>query len=282
MIAISLAAAVLASAPTVTSGMIQVKQPALYYEEQGQGAPVVLIHGGNLDCRMWDDQFELFAKEFRVVRYDVRGYGRSEVPQKPYSDALDLLAVLDQLGIAKAHLVGLSLGGRISIDFAVQYPDRVASLVLAGPGLGGFQGPPDDAAGNTFWDRVEAAQKNPLDAVEMWLRDPLMVPGMENPALAPRLRQLSLDNKHIWLENPILNMPPTPRANARLDVLKMPTLLVLGDRDTPVIKATVARLESAVAVARTVHIPGAGHMVNMEKPEQFNRAVLEFLRQQAR
>src|SRR5262245_50979516 len=110
MLASAIAAlAITTAAPAVTTGMIQVKQPALYYEEQGQGPPVVLIHGGQLDCRMWDDQFALLAKEFRAVRYDVRGYGQSEDPQQPYSDAADLLAVLDQLGIAKAHLVGLSL-----------------------------------------------------------------------------------------------------------------------------------------------------------------------------
>ena len=280
--ALALAAAPAAASPATTSGMIQVKEPVLYYEEQGQGPPVVLIHGGNLDRRMWDDQFALLAKEFRVVRYDVRGYGKSDPPHKPFSDATDLLAVLDQLGIQRPHLVGLSLGGRISIDFAVQYPDRVASMTLVGPGLGGFQGPADAEEGNRFWATVQAAQKNPLEAVEMWLKDPLMIPAMENPALAPRVRQLSIDNSHIWLQNPILNMPPTPRANDRLDAIKVPVLLVLGDRDTKSIKANVERLQSAVAGARTVHIAGAGHLPNMEKPAEFNRVLLDFLMAQPR
>jgi pimeloyl-ACP methyl ester carboxylesterase len=126
------------SSGQVVSGRANVPEPVLFYEVAGQGTPVVLIHGGQMDRRMWDPQFELFAKSFRVVRYDVRGYGRSATASLPYSDVDDLAALLDDLKIPKAHLVGLSLGGRIAIDFAVVHPERVASLVAVAPGLSGF------------------------------------------------------------------------------------------------------------------------------------------------
>lgn len=114
----------------------------LFYEVSGAGEPVVLIHGGQLDSRMWDTEFALLAREFRVLRYDVRGFGGSARPEgHTFSNAEDLRALLDYVGFEKAHLVGLSLGGRIALDFAPLYPGRVLSLTLAGPGLAGFEFP---------------------------------------------------------------------------------------------------------------------------------------------
>ena len=117
---------------------ISVPGGSLYYEDCGRGPVVVLIHGGNTDRRMWDAEFDGFSQRFRVVRYDVRGFGRSRGRAVPYASHEDLKALLDSLGVARADLVGLSLGGRIAIDFALQHPDRVRRLVLAGPGLSGF------------------------------------------------------------------------------------------------------------------------------------------------
>ena len=111
----------------------------LRYEHTGDGQPVVLIQGANLPMEMWDAQVEYFAPQFHVVRYDVRGFGGSAPrDQVPYQSHSDLLALLDHLRIERAHLVGLSLGGRIAVDFALTYPNRVRSLVLAGPGLSGY------------------------------------------------------------------------------------------------------------------------------------------------
>lgn len=102
----------------------------LRYEQTGDGAPIVLIQGANLPMEMWDAQVEFFATEFTVVRYDVRGFGGSGPRDGvPYQSHADLKALLDHLRIERAHLIGLSLGGRIAVDFALTYPDRVASLV---------------------------------------------------------------------------------------------------------------------------------------------------------
>src|SRR6516164_9757541 len=109
----------------VIVGFAEVREPVLYFETAGQGPAVVLIHGGNLDRRMWDDQFQEFAKHFQVIRYDVRTYGLSDLPSKPFSDVEDLASLLRFLHIQKAHLVGLSLGGRIIIDFALEHPEMV-------------------------------------------------------------------------------------------------------------------------------------------------------------
>ena len=128
-----------ASPPAVVEGMAPVTDGELYYRVYGRGEPVVLIHGGGLDHRMWDDQIEPLSETFRVIVFDVRGFGRSSSSEPRHRKFEDLAALLDHLEIRRVRLVGLSLGGRIAIDFALSYPDRVRSLVLAGPGLSGWR-----------------------------------------------------------------------------------------------------------------------------------------------
>ncbi len=264
--------------PPEGRGFAPVAGTRLFYEIRGQGEPVVLIHGGQLDSRMWDDQFEPYSREFRVLRYDVRGFGGSPPAETVYSNEEDLAALLDYVGFPKAHLVGLSLGGGIAIDFALAHPDRVLSLSLAGPGLAGFEGGEPDEDQRFYAILRAARDQGPDRANELWLKDPYMAPAMENPRLAPRLRLLSAENGHVWLRNYMLERSPQPPAAKRIGEIKAPTLLVLGGRDVPTIKKIVEALGKAVPGARTVGIPGAGHMVNMEKPEEFDRAVLAFLR----
>jgi pimeloyl-ACP methyl ester carboxylesterase len=259
-------------------GFAPVEGTRLFYELKGAGPTLVLIHGGQMDSRMWDDQFAAFAKRFTVLRYDVRGYGGSFRPDRLYSDADDLAALLDYLKVQKAHLVGLSLGGRVATDFALAHPKRVSALVLAGPGLAGYEPPKAEEEELRMWDLVKAARdEGPERVTELWLKDPYMAPAMEQPRLAPRLQRLARENAHCWLGNPVLQRSPRPPAAKRLNEIKVPTLLVLGDRDVPQIKATVETLEKGLGESKKVVIKGAGHMVNMEKPDEFNRAVLEFL-----
>jgi pimeloyl-ACP methyl ester carboxylesterase len=260
----------------VKTGMAEVAAPVLYYEECGEGEPVVLIHGGQLDCRMWDDQFQKFAQHYRVIRYDVRGYGKSDLPTKPYSDEKDLLGLFQSLHIDKAHLVGLSLGGRIAINFTLQYPERVRSLVAVGPGLSGFEWSRDDEA--RMFEIMKAARDQGAEkAAELWLKDPYMAPAMEQPALAKQLRQLTQENARCWLANPLLGRELTPPAAKRLGEVRVPTLVIIGERDVPDIQAIGKLLEKGIPHARKIVVPGAGHMVNMERPEELDRAVLAFL-----
>jgi pimeloyl-ACP methyl ester carboxylesterase len=261
----------------VTSGLAEVAEPVLYYEACGDGEAVVLIHGGNLDRRMWDDQFQLFARRYRVIRYDVRCFGRSETPTRPYSDVKDLHSLLKWLRVERAHLVGLSLGGRIAIDFALEHPGMVRTVVAVGPGLSGFEWPAESEKRGAQLDRL-ARDRGPEAAVEGWLKDPYMVPAMENPALAPRVRELALDNARAWLANPLLPRPLERPAIRRLGEVRVPTLLVVGDRDVPEIQSIVKILKKGIPHSCKVVIAGAGHMVNMEKPEAFNEAVLGFLK----
>ncbi|HWE36202.1 MAG TPA: alpha/beta fold hydrolase [Isosphaeraceae bacterium] len=281
--AVSLATGTVDAGPAEEGGhgFAPVNGTRLFYEVKGTGPAVVLIHGGQLDCRMWDEQFAIFSRHFRVIRYDVRGYGGSFQPDMLYSDAEDLAGLLDYLRVDKVHIVGLSLGGRIAIDFAVTHPSRVRSLTLAGPGLSGFE-PPDGAESDLrMWNIIKAARdEGPDQATALWLKDPFMAPAMEQARLVPGLRKMARENAHCWLANPVLQRSPKPAAAARLGEIKVPTLLVVGDRDVPQIKATIKTLETGIIGSRKVSIEDAGHMVNMEKPEVFNEVVLGFLRKQ--
>jgi pimeloyl-ACP methyl ester carboxylesterase len=259
-------------------GFASVAGTRLFYETKGSGPAVVLIHGGQLDSRMWDDQFPILAKQFTAIRYDVRGYGGSFRPDQLYSDADDLAGLLDYLKVREAHIVGLSLGGRIAVDFALAHPNRVKSLTLAGPGLSGYEAPNAEEADVRMWNLVKAARDDgPEKVTELWLKDPYMAPAMEQARLVGRLRKLSRENAHCWLGNPILQRSPNPLAAKRLDEIKVPVLLVLGNRDVPQIKACIETLEKGIRGSKKVVIEGAGHMVNMEKPEDFNKAMFAFL-----
>jgi pimeloyl-ACP methyl ester carboxylesterase len=259
-------------------GFAPVKGTRLYYEVKGKGPALVLIHGGQMDSRMWDDQFAVLARRFTVLRYDVPGYGGSYQPDQLYNDADDLAALLDYLEVSSAHVVGLSLGGRIAVDFALAHPKCVRSLTLAGPGLAGYEAPDAEKVELRMWELIKTARDvGPDKVTEQWLKDPFMAPAMEQPRLVARLKRLSRENAHCWLRNPLLQRSPPPLAAKRLGEIKAPTLLVLGDRDVPQIKATIDALEKGIRGSKKVVIKGAGHMVNMEKPREFNDVLRDFL-----
>ena len=121
------------------SAFVEVNGARLYYEDSGNGETLVLIHAGIADSRMWEGQLAAFARCYRVIRYDMRGFGRSEMGEGPYAHHRDLHALLDALGVERAHLVGCSMGGRTAIDFTLEYPARVRSLVLVGSAIGGAE-----------------------------------------------------------------------------------------------------------------------------------------------
>ena len=121
------------------SGFIEVKNSRIYYEDRGSGKSLGLIHAGYLDSRMWDNQIEALGKGRRLIRYDVRGFGKSGKAGEEYSDYLDLKALLDHLGIDRAIILGVSNGGRIALDFAVECPDRVSALILVNSGVRGIE-----------------------------------------------------------------------------------------------------------------------------------------------
>lgn len=249
----------------------------LYCEEAGVGPAVILIHGFTLDTRMWDDQFAALAQRFRVIRYDLRGFGRSAPPDGPYSHVEDLRALLDRFEVEQASLVGLSKGGAIALDFALTYPQRTRALALIDTVLGGHAWSAEGSARDALvWQ--EAARGGIPAAKVSWLAHPLFAPAMRQPAVAARLRAIIDDYSgwHFVNANPEHGI--SPPAATRLHELAMPTLALVGEHDLPDFQAIAAQIRRDAPQARTVIVPGAGHMATMEAPELVNQALLDFLR----
>ena len=137
--------------PTIDRGVAEISGARLYYELAGSGDAVVLVHGGWGDIRYWDEQFAMLARKYRVLRYDVRGYGRSSLPVEgaAYSDEEDLANLLNHLRIRNEHVVGFSMGSRIAVDYVLAYPGRSRSVVLVGPVVSGYTSPQVEA-----WSRL--------------------------------------------------------------------------------------------------------------------------------
>ncbi len=251
----------------------------IHYEREGAGLPVMLLHAGIADARMWEPQVAAFAKHFDVVCPDTRGFGQSELPPVRWSAEADLLALMDQLQLKPAHLVGCSIGSSIAMDFALQYAERVAKLVLVGPSIGGANF--GKKYPEVFAEVRAADEANDMVAVnhaEMYLF--LDGPRRRRGYVRQPLRDLFLDmnggNVNAdWESAPTDDL--NPPAVARLQEITAPTLVVVGDEDVPPVFDAVDLLMEKVPHARKAVIHDAAHLPNLEHPHEFNRIVLEFL-----
>jgi len=267
-------------------GFVAVNGTQIAYEVLGDGPPLVLIHGGYMDRSMWDDQVSRFAERYRVIRYDVRGFGASALPQVPYSDQHDLFALLTGLGVEKTALLGLSLGGRIALDFTLEHPEMVEALLLVGSPVGGF---PINLISQEDLERQrvlsapfdQAEQERDIPAmVEALMAHPTLVPSPQYPAARQRVRERLSQWSFAWVLDPAPRQELDPPAYGRLSEIQVPTLILLGAEDDPPLFQHADALERGIVGARRVTIAGTHHMPNMEKPEEFNAIVLEFLARQ--
>jgi 3-oxoadipate enol-lactonase len=262
------------------TGFAEVNGARLYYEVAGVGHPLVLLHAGIADCRMWDEQVDAFAERHRVVRYDLRGFGRSDMPPGPFAHHDDLRGLLRALGVARAHVLGLSLGGGVALAFALAYPEAVTALIPVAAGAGGGDPP---AALLRRWEEIEAAAKagDLARAVEielqMWVDGPLRAPDQVDPTVRERVREMNTAIFRREARNEGTPRPLEPPAHRRLGEVRAPTLVIVGDHDQPATVAGADLLARGIAGAGKVVVPGVAHMVNMERPAHFNRLVLDFL-----
>ena len=248
----------------------------LYYEMAGSGDPLVLIHGHTLDTRMWDDQFEPFARHYRVIRYDMRGYGKSALPTaESYAPADDLMALLRHLGLRSAHILGQSRGGAVAIDFALTYPEATASLIAVDAVLRGF---PWTGFGKSLSEIHSAGRTSGVEAArQRWLDDALFAASLENLRVAPRLKQMVGDySGWAWINDEPLR-PLEPPSIQQIHRINIPTLVIVGERDVPDFLAIADTLHQRIPNASKVVMAGVGHMSNMEDPELFNKIVRGFL-----
>ncbi len=261
-------------------GVVEVNGASIAYEVAGAGHPLILVHAGIADRQMWDEQFDIFAQHYRVIRYDMRGYGQTPMVAGPFAHWRDLHALLVALDISRAYLLGCSLGGSTVLDCALEYPDMAAALIIVGsaPSGYGFVGEPPlqlpalDAAlkaGNLR----EAAELE----VQIWVDGRQRTPDQVEPSVRDRVREMNI----IALGSALAELgepePLDPPALGRLAEISAPTLLVVGDLDEPNILAAVDQLASTIPGASRAVIPGTAHFPNMERPDEFNQVVSDFL-----
>jgi 3-oxoadipate enol-lactonase len=264
----------------VQSGFVEVENGKIYYERAGQGETIVLIHDGLVHHVIWEEQFPVFSKNYDVVRYDRRGYGRSPQPEKPYSNIEDLHQLFHQLNIDKAIVMGMSAGGGLAIDFTLAHPNRVASLVLVGAVVSGF------TYTDHFFSRgghLHPSTWNDPDAFRRyWYTDDPYEIAPQNTAVKERVRQIIEANPHDadLSKNRLILRPERP-ALGRLHEIKVPALIVVGEHDIPDVHAHAGAIEAGIPNARRIIISGAGHLVPLEQPEAFNEQVLQFLKEKS-
>jgi 3-mercaptopyruvate sulfurtransferase SseA/pimeloyl-ACP methyl ester carboxylesterase len=250
----------------------------LAYEVTGEGPAVVLVHGFGLDLRMWDQQVGHLAQRFRVVRYDCRGFGASGPfdPAIGYTHAADLLALLDHLGIGRAVLAGLSFGGRVVMQAALAAPERVAGLILLDAVLDGVPWDPGSAASLDETAR-QAQARGLLAGREAWLAHPLFAAARRQPELASSLAVMvaGYPGQHWTGHDPHQQAGPQPLD--ALESLSMPVLVAVGEQDVPGFREMSAVLARRIPGAQHHVVPGAGHMINMERPAEVNELLTGFL-----
>lgn len=259
---------------------LEINGARLYYEMAGSGPPLIMLHGHLLDSGQWDDQCVAFAPHYQVIRYDARGFGQSDLPPAPFAHHEDLHALLQQMGIDHAYLMGCSGGGATILDFALVYPAMVDALILVGTGLSGYQpaGPPPPqllAMGEAL-HRGDTAQ-----AVEFSLQaltdGPRRTPEQVNPRARERTRAMTMR---------LFARPPVPEAVPqmielpvleRFAQIQAPTLVIVGSEDQAPLHEIADLVTAQIAGAQKVVIPDAGHHPNLEQPEHFNQVVQSFL-----
>jgi 3-oxoadipate enol-lactonase len=247
----------------------------IYYTVSGRGEPLVLVHGFQTDHREWDEVAPRLGATRQIIRYDLRGHGRSAAVSDPFYPHEDLAGLLDELGVRTADVVGLSAGSNAALELALERPEMVRRLVMVSPGL-----PEIRVNVSREWMRPigEALRTgNARRAAELWWESPMMEGTRARGAAGERYRTVVLDNARIWTQNASAQQRLAPPPAERLRDLRQPLLLVVGGADAtgsqPQADSILARQPNAVRVV----VPGAGHMISIERPVDLASAIAQFL-----
>lgn len=266
----------------IESGFAESGNAKLYYELAGKGQSIILFHAGIADSRQWENEFTHFANDFRVLRYDRRGYGRSNPVDGEFSHMEDLIALLDQLGLNHPLLlIGCSMGGTLAMDFALAHPSSVKALVMVGSGPSGLR---LDVPSHPKMAEAEQAYKAGNLERLAELETQIFFDGMGRTAqeVNQQMRAMALEMSRLALSHDAKGLgkrlPDTEKPAAeRLYQLEIPVLILVGEHDEPYSLAAADHMVEHIPSAVKVIIPDAAHLSNMDQPEQFQKIVRSFL-----
>jgi len=272
----------------IESGYAEVNNTKLYYEIAGKGEPLILIHGSFGDRRFWDLQFYDLSKKYKIIRYDLRGCGRSALPKEDevYRDVDDLNALMDFLGIKKANVCGLSFGSFVVFDFALSHPDKCLSLIpigarVAGDDLDEYKTRNVDTLRAIISKVTEIVKtKGPKEATDyLWTGEH----AMAKTVIITRTRHalLKMGYEYSWWRYLHGNKREFayPMAIKKLNEIKIPTLFVTAEYDLALCKDVAMRMAKEIPGAKLISIKGAGHIMNMDQPKEFNKIISKFIDQ---
>ena len=254
----------------------------IHFQKMGSGPSLVLIHAGIAPMGMWDPQIASLTKQFRVLRYDVRGWGQSASPPGDYYDHEDLEGLLDHLGIETAVLIGCSWGGKIAVDFALHYPTRVQALILVGSGVGGYEFTITEEQRKIFDQVNELLSQGDTEQgaslfARIWADGLSRTPEQVEPHFRQQAVQLMVD---------LFNTPKAagtqkecaPPGKERLHEIDVPTLVIIGEHDTDDVKNIADLLATQIPGAKRVDMANTAHLPNMEHAALFDEVVFDFLK----
>ena len=270
----------------VTTGIAEVNDTKLYYETAGEGDVIIFVHGNEGDRRHWDFQFLSLATEFKVIRYDVRGYGKSALPDSEiaYGNQEDLKALLDYLNIPKAHVCGLSMGSGIAVNFALSYPEMCNSLIPIGPwaggyGFGEYKTPASDSLFYVMGVVSSIAKEKGSKAATdyFWKGNSVFRNTVRSKKALDHLIMVGYDYSFWGFINPSKGLPNQPVAMAHLGEIDIPTLIVTAEYDLEACREIAAIMKNEIPNSKLVSFENAGHCMNIEKPDEFNEMLVEFI-----
>jgi pimeloyl-ACP methyl ester carboxylesterase len=257
---------------SVDTGYVLVDGGKLFYEMSGTGENIVLLHDGMVNREIWDEQFPLLAKSYRVVRYDRRGYGKSTDPEMKYSHIEDLNRVFEQLNIDRAVIFGMSSGGRLAIDFTLTYPEKVNGLVLVGAVVSGFGYTSHmDNRGGHFDPKNYT---DPVKLIEYFIMDDPYEIYAGNTEAKEKVMKLI---PNLGRDNRVPTQPAAKVAIKSLSEIRVPALILVGEYDIPDVHAHAGAMNAGIANSRREIIPRSGHLIPIEQPALFNEAIMRFL-----
>jgi len=260
-------------------GDLRLPGGTLAYEVRGEGPPVVFLHALIADHRMWEREVSLLSHDHRTVRFDLRGFGGSTPATSPFSYVEDLRALLSHLRLHRPYLVGASMGGGIAIDMALDHPELVGGLILAAPGLSGGVNPPftkEEEAAFLEDDRrskeVQQAWRNGQTDRARELLRLLWCPALEGPALK-LFHQMVQQNSAEVFEDRTGRLAQSRPAEGRLSGIRVPTHVLVGDRDNPSSIPFARRIARSIPGARLTEVPGGDHLLNLSQPLAFEKVL---------
>jgi 3-oxoadipate enol-lactonase len=262
------------------NGNLDVGGSKVYYEECGNGAAVVLLHDDLLHSVTWDAEWEPLCRKYHAIRYDRRGYGKSDSPKSAFSPADDLYALMTHLKVAHAVLVGSSSGAGLAIDFTLAHPQMVEGLLLLGPVVEGLDVSPEFQERRSR-NNAPLADGNAKAAAENWSKDPYIV-GERHDAERKRVYDVLADNPQNLKNSGEFQTPNPAPSSSRLAEIHVPTLVLVGELDISDVHATAGAIESAIPGAQRDIIINAGHLVQLEQPDSLLDRISRFVDWQER